>query len=214
MSRLVRVPVAASVFVCAGIALPVAHAGPPHGLPEPAVEVEPDRDPSTALTISIASTAASVALIGGSFAINRSQRSESLLLAGAATLIFTPGFGHGYGRGDLGTVGLALRASAIPIALASYTTLILTRLDNLCLGPGCMPQPLDRGDRIARGLAYSGLAVSAALVVAGTAYDLATVRHETREARTTRRLLRSIAPSVVQTQDGGMAPALAVAGAF
>jgi hypothetical protein len=211
MNRLATVAVAASVVVCAGTASRVAHAAPADdGRREPTSRIEDDRDPDTALTISIASTAASVALIGGGLALD-GKWSERLLIAGAVSLIFTPGFGHGYGRGDLGTVGLALRGSALPIAMASAATLMVT--EDLCFY-ACTPQPRDTGERVVRGLAYGGLVVSAGLVIAGTAYDLATVRHETREARTTRRLLRSIAPSVVQTQDGGMAPALAVAGAF
>jgi hypothetical protein len=202
----------AAVLAGVVVPLPLAHAGG-DGLREPTSSIEPDRSPDTALTISIASTAASAALIGSSFAVDQGRRSEGLLVAGAASLIFTPGFGHGYGRGDLATVGLALRASALPVAIASYATLAVTAFDDLCLGTQCTPQPRDRGDRVARGLAYSGLGVSAALVIAGTAYDLATVRRETREGNATRRLLRSITPSVVQTQYG-MAPALAVAGTF
>jgi hypothetical protein len=200
--------------VLAGVCVPVvARADPTADRREPTTSapVEPDRDPDTALAISIASTATSAALIGASFAVDRGKLAEGLVITGAASLIFTPGFGHGYGRGDLATLGLALRASAIPVATVSLATLTLTELEDLCFSDSCTPSPRDRGDRITRGLAYGGLAVSAALVIAGTAYDLATVRRETREAHTTRKL--SIAPSVVQTQHG-FVPQLVVGGAF
>ena len=121
--------------------------------------------------------------------------------------MFTPGFGTAYGRGDLATLGLGLRALAIPVTVGATATLIATDVEALCF-TGCPPGD---DDRVRRGIAYGALALGAGLVIAGTVHDLATVRRETREGNEVRRL--QIAPTVVST-GAGIAPAVGVAGSF
>ena len=179
-------------------------------------DVVEHRDPSTAIAISAAATTGSFVVMGAGLALADSRDGSApgvaLFVIGASSLVVTPAMGHLYGEHTLLTGGTIARGVGESAVVLGGILELGSALDGLgCLaasdnGPNnCSSQPRDN-----TGLYLMG--AGAAVVLAGTIYDIATAGSSTTHWNNEHQL--SFAPTAIKATNGSTVAGFGLSGRF
>jgi hypothetical protein len=174
------------------------------------------KSPTKALALSAGGTAAGAAVVVAGFAINQTSYEpaaryggEGLALAGAATMLVAPSFGHLYAD-DVWTTGLKLRAGGL---VAMGTGIALFATDHAMTSQECAGDQIGHCNLVPAGIKLGVAALGLVAVGVGAGMDIATAPRAARRWNEQHALSFTVAPTVMPTRDGTVA-GLGVAGTF
>jgi len=166
--------------------------------PEPGRLIQTsEKDPTTAVLLSLGTTLAGVAIIGAA-----ADENESLTMLGVGALFFGPSTGHWY-AGRYGGYGMAARAASAGLMVYGLMSMFEAHCDLGCNDNGQQHDAERRG--------ATAMVVGAIGWVGATVYDIVTAPEAVRDYNRAHQM--TIAPTVIPS-GGAYLPGVAVSARF
>lgn len=165
----------------------------------------------TATWLAVAGTAIPIGLFALGARGANSDENDTLMAAGVVGLWLAPSAGHLYATGNLRSPGLVIRSTGALVGLVGMGVLVTGALGCFDVAAiiGGPPRSAPCDDHEKEGNAILG--VSAAILVGGAVYDIATASSTTRRANARR---WALAPTLLRSNNQAPTVGLALSGAF
>jgi hypothetical protein len=196
-----------AVIVATGSIVETSAFAQPSLTPPARVRRQYDRkSEDTATWLAIAGTVIPLGLFAFGARGNNDQENETLMTVGFAGFLVGPSAGHLYATGNLRAPGLLIRSTGVLVGMVGVGVLVAGGLGCIDIGEPPYP-PCD--DHASEGNAILG--VSAAVIVGGAIYDIATAGRATRRANARR---WALAPTLLRSNTQSPTVGLGFSGAF
>lgn len=204
---LVRIVTSIAVIVATGSLGETSAAAQPSLTPPARVHRQYDRkSENTATLLAVAGTVIPLGLFALGAGGNNDQESDTLMAAGLVGIWGGPSAGHVYATGNLKAPGLLIRSAGVLGGLVGISVLVSGALGCIDFGS---PESAPCDDHAREGNAILG--ISAAVLVGGAIYDIATASTTTRRANARR---FAVAPTLLRSDTQSPTVGLALSGAF